>query len=286
MGFRTVVVKNRSKLDLKMNYLVCRNENTYRVFIPEISILILESTAISITCALISELIKNNVKIIFCDEKHNPECELLAYHNSYNSAKKIKQQIMWDVKVQHKIWAKIVEDKIKKQSQLLSEQNFKLEADILNGYVKEIKDNDITNREGHAAKVYFNALFGMDFSRRISHKKNAALNYGYAVILACFNREITKMGYLTQIGIWHKNEFNAFNLACDFMEPFRILIDRIVINLDEEKDMKSQILNIFDIKIKIDKKMQYVENAITIYCQSLIDALNKNNPNLIKFYEL
>lgn len=94
------------------------------------------------------------------------------------------------------------------------------------------------------------------------------------------------MGYLTQIGIWHKNEYNAFNLSCDLIEPFRVLIDRIVVNMDKNKEIKSQILNIFNIKIKIDNKLQYLENAISIYCQSIIEALNNKNPNLIKFYEL
>ena len=72
MGFRTVVIKSRSKLDLRLNYLICRGEKEIKVFIPEISTLIVESTAVSLTAALISELTKNKVKIIFCDEKHNP----------------------------------------------------------------------------------------------------------------------------------------------------------------------------------------------------------------------
>ncbi len=286
MGFRTVVIKNRSKLDLKMDYLVCRNTETFCVFIPEISTLILESTAISITCALISELIKNNVKIIFCDEKHNPESELISYHNSYNSAKKIKQQIMWSEEIKKEVWSKIIKDKILKQSQLLLEQKHVVESKMLIDYAENVLDNDVTNREGHAAKVYFNALFGMDFSRRAEHKINSALNYGYAVILSCFNREIAKMGYMTQLGIWHKNEFNAFNLSCDLLEPFRILIDRLVLDLDAEKDMKSQILEVLNTKVKINKKLQTLENAITIYCQSVIDALNKGDANSIKFYEL
>ena len=286
MGFRTVVIKNRSKLDLKMDYLVCRNTETFCVFIPEISTLILESTAISLTCALISELIKNNVKIIFCDEKHNPESELISYHNSYNSAKKIKQQIMWSEEIKKEVWSKIIKDKILKQSQLLLVQKHTVESKMLIDYAENVLDNDVTNREGHAAKVYFNALFGMDFSRRAEHKINSALNYGYAVILSCFNREIAKMGYMTQLGIWHKNEFNAFNLSCDLLEPFRILIDRLVLDLDAEKDMKSQILEVLNTKVKINKKLQTLENAITIYCQSVIDALNKGDANLIKFYEL
>ncbi len=79
-----------------------------------------------------------------------------------------------------------------------------------------IRTLDSTKREGHAAKVYFNALFGMDFTRADDNPINAALNYGYSMILSAINREITAAGYLTQIGIFHQNTFNPFNLleAC------------------------------------------------------------------------
>ena len=112
MGFRTVVIKNRSKLDLRLNYLICRGESESRIYIPEISYLILESTAISLTCALISELNKNNVKIIFCDEKHNPESELVALHNNYDSVSKIKFQMNWPDDFKARLWQKIVQNKI------------------------------------------------------------------------------------------------------------------------------------------------------------------------------
>ena len=94
---------------------------------------------------------------------------------------------------------------------------------MLAKYAAEVQPGDVTNREGHAAKVYFNALFGLSFKRGDKTFLNGALNYGYAVILSAFNREIVANGMNTQLGIAHKNEFNAFNLSCDLMEPFRIL---------------------------------------------------------------
>ncbi len=101
--------------------------------------------------------------------------------------------------------------------------------------MKEIELGDKTNREGHAAKVYFNALFGMDFSRSKECAINAALNYGYGILLSCFNREVIANGYITQLGLFHNNMFNQFNLASDLMEPFRILVDRIVVKNKPEK---------------------------------------------------
>lgn len=287
MGFRVVKIKNVCKLDLKMNYLVYRGEkDTVRIFIPEISILILESTAISLTTALISELTKNNIKIIFCDEKHNPESELVPYNLSYHSSKRLKMQIGWDDKIKGKVWAKIVKEKIKTEMLYLLELEHFEEAELLKSYYNDVKINDKTNREGHSAKVYFNAVFGNDFARRTQSFTNTALNYGYAILLSCFNREIVASGYLTQLGIWHKGEFNYYNLSSDFIEPFRVLVDRIVYNLNEGDNYKLALLNLLDAKIKIDKKEQTVENAIAIYASSLFDALNKNDVNLINFYEL
>ena len=81
---------------------------------------------------------------------------------------------------------------------------------MLSGYTEQIELADTTNREGHAAKVYFNALFGMEFTRSADIAINAALNYGYSMILSAFNREISANGYLTQLGIFHNNMFNHF----------------------------------------------------------------------------
>lgn len=286
MSFRTVVIKNRSKLDLHMNYLVCRNNEETRVYIPEISVLMLESTAISLTTALLSELVKNNVKIIFCDERHNPESEVMPFYGSYNSLDSINKQIKWKKDNKEKVWTYIIHQKIKKQKEFLFDLGKIQEANLLASYIEDIELNDSTNREGHAAKVYFNAIWGLDFTRRNDDFVNGALNYGYAILLACFNRVLTSKGYLTQLGIWHKNEFNEFNLACDLMEPFRILIDRIVFQINkDDQNFKSKILGIFELKVKIAGKEQYFENAISIYVQSVLDALENGGINRIKIYE-
>lgn len=286
MSFRTVVVKKRSKLDLNLNYLVCRNDEETKVFIPEISVLILESTAISLTTALISELVKNNVKIIFCDEKHNPESELFPIYGSYDSFNVINKQLNWSEINKAKVWTYIIHYKIKKQQQFLADIGRQKESKFLEHYIQELELNDVTNREGHAAKVYFNAVWGMDFSRRSESFVNAALNYGYAVLLACFNRVLVSKGYLTQLGIWHKNEYNEFNLACDLMEPFRTIIDKKVFSLEtDDKHFKTKLLEIFEMKLKIDGKEQYFENALAIYVQSVLDAIEEGDVNLIKMYE-
>lgn len=279
-------MKNRSKIDLNLGYLVCRGEEEKRVFIPEISILILESTAISMTAAIISELVKNGIKIIFCDEKHNPESEVCPFYGTYNSFGVISKQINWSKANKELVWTYIIREKIRCQRDFLVELNCVEEANLLSSYLGSLKINDETNREGHSAKVYFNAIWGQKFSRRNSDRINSALNYGYSILLSCFNRAITSRGYLTQLGIWHKNEFNVFNLSSDLMEPFRVLVDKIVYDLNFEKeDYKCRILKIFEMKLRIGGKEQYFENAISIYVDSVLLAIEKGDVNLIKMYE-
>ena len=79
--------------------------------------------------------------------------------------------------------------------------------------------------KGMRRKFTFNALFGMDFTRSAENVTNAALNYGYSLLLSTFSRCVVANGYITQLGLFHDNVFNQFNLACDLMQPFRPLVD-------------------------------------------------------------
>lgn len=228
MSWRTVVISNRCKLDLKMGYMVIRSEETKRIFLDEIAILIIENTAVSITGCLMCALVEKKIKVIFCDEKRNPCSELAPYYGSHDCSNKLRAQVAFSNSIKGAVWTEIVTEKIRKQSELLAHIRKEQEAQMLKGYLSEISYNDESNREGHAAKVYFNALFGMDFTRSKDCVTNAALNYGYSLILSAFNREIAINGYSTQLGLFHNNMFNQFNLGCDLMEPFRIIIDKWV----------------------------------------------------------
>lgn len=288
MSWRTVIISSNAKLDYQMGYLVIRSQETRKIFINEIATLIIESTAVSMTSYLLCELMRNKVKVIFCDEKRNPSSELLPYYGSHDTSMKIRSQTRWDENIKRIIWTEIVRDKIKKQATLLEKRGVATN-NLLDTYQEELTIGDTTNREGHAAKVYFNALFGKSFSRSEDCPINAALNYGYSIILSLFNREIVANGYITQIGIFHDNMFNQFNLASDFMEPFRPLIDEIVLDMELplfEKEQKHQILEVLQNELKIDGRIEYLPNAIKIYTRSLLEALNERDISLIKFYSV
>lgn len=287
MSWRTIVISSSAKLDYKLDYLVVRQEEITKIHLSEISILLIENTAVSITAALLNELIKRKIKVIFCDEKRNPSSELVSYYGCHDSSAKIRNQIRWNDEIKELIWTEIVSEKIRNQRNILKYFN-KKEYFMLDEYVSQIEIGDATNREGHSAKVYFNALFGMDFTRTSDTPTNAALNYGYGILLSTFNREIVANGYITQLGLFHDNMFNHFNLGSDLMEPFRTLVDKIVYNLKPEifnHNEKMELINILNKEVIIDGKINYVNNAIKIYCKSVFDAINQQDVSLIKFYK-
>lgn len=289
MSWRTVVIASRCKLDYKMGFMVVRGEETKKIFLDEIAVLLIENPAVSLTGCLLEALVENKIRVIFCDAKRTPNAELVPYYNSYDCSRKIKAQISWNVDVKGAVWADIVAEKIRKQSEFLGDLQKNDEAALLRSYLSQIKLHDATNREGHAAKVYFNALFGMGFTRSEENITNAALNYGYGIILSAFNREITAQGYLTQLGIFHDNMFNHFNLSCDLMEPFRVLVDRKVNALhcsDFSGDEKHFIVDVLNDTVVINHTKQTVLNAIKYYCRSVFDALNEGDLSLIQFYSL
>ena len=292
MSWRVVVITNRCKLDYSMNYMVVRGEEVKRVLLDEIAVLLIENNAISMTGCLLTELLKKKIRVILCDEKRSPQAELQPYYGAHNSSLKVKNQIAWSDEVKTVIWTSIVSEKIKNQSVLLYKVGKAYEGDMLAQYVTQIIPGDITNREGHAAKVYFNSLFGLTFSRNDEENViNSALNYGYALLLSAFNREVTLNGYLTQLGLKHDNQFNPYNLSCDLMEPFRIIVDERVKSMSYSAfatEEKHDLVRLLHEPIEIAGNDQTLLNAIKIYTKSVFDSLNEENENLIKFpfYEL
>lgn len=289
MSFRTVVITKQSKLNYKNRFLVVKQENDEKyVHLSEIDTIIVDTVNVSISSYLLKELSDNKINIIFCDEKHNPFGELKSYYMSHNTSKKINMQMKWTRKMKEDLWQLIIKNKIINQALILNKINSK-NYDLLISYAEEVLSGDKTNREGISSKVYFNSLFGKGFIRDDNSDINNALNYGYNILLSTFNKEIVSNGYLTEIGIHHKNEFNPYNLTCDLMEPFRIVIDNFVYfnrNRKFDNDYKMDIVNIFNTAYKYNNKNYILKDIIKMYTKNIFDILEtKKEYKGFKLYE-
>ena len=278
-GFRNIVISSPCKLQYKGGYMVVRREDdTAKVHLSEISSVVLQTNQVFVSAYLLSELAKAKVAFVVSDEKRDPIGQYLPLYGAHNTSKRIAEQLEWGEPIKKRVWQRIVRDKIKHQSDVLHARAREEQGETLKSIVAEVRSGDTTNREGHAARLYFSSLFGPSFSRDDDTPLNAALNYGYAILLSSVNREIAARGYLTQAGICHRNEFNQFNLSCDFMEPFRPLVDRIVFdNFDGEfsKETKLLLVDMLNQGVAYRGGTYRVGSVISLYTADCFKALDR-----------
>ncbi|MBE6473511.1 MAG: type II CRISPR-associated endonuclease Cas1 [Coriobacteriaceae bacterium] len=278
MSFRTVFIESQCRCSYQGGYMVVRKEDdTAKVHLSEVSSIVLQTEQVYLSAYLLAELAKSKISLVVSDEKCNPVGQYLPLYGAHNTSKRIVEQLDWGEPIKKRVWQRVVREKIRQQARFLEERDYP-EARILFSAISEVRSGDTTNREAQAARVYFEALFGSGFNRNADIPLNAALNYGYAILLSMVNREIVSRGYLTQCGICHRNEYNQFNLACDLMEPFRPAVDKLVVDF---------FVGEFDLETKrvladlANKGMAYkggtyrFASVVSLYVQDCLNALNK-----------
>ncbi len=279
MAFRNVIIENPCKCTYKGGYMVVREEDkTAKVHLSEISSVVLETNQAFMSAYLMAELAKTKISLVISDEKRNPVGQYLPLYGAHNTSKKVVEQIGWSEPAKKRVWQRVVKDKISHQASILNARAKEEGAERLSELIPEVRSGDATNREGVAARLYFQALFGQDFSRDQDTPLNGALNYGYAILLSAVNREIVARGYMTQVGICHRNEYNQFNFGCDLMEPFRPIVDRLVHdNFEGELDayMKRILVDMLNTSVGYKDGSYRVSSVISSYVSDCLSALSK-----------
>jgi CRISPR-associated endonuclease cas1, NMENI subtype len=286
MGWRTVVVNTHSKLSYKNNHLIFKDASrTELIHLSEVDILLLETTDIILSTMLIKRLVDENILVVFCDDKRLPTAYLMPYYGRHDSSLQLSRQITWSEEAKAQVWTTIIAQKILNQAFYLGSCGFLEKSQSVIDLYHGLDLFDPSNREGHAARIYFNTLFGNDFNREQNNDVNAALDYGYTLILSMFAREIVLSGCMTQFGLKHANQFNQFNLASDIMEPFRPIIDRIVYENRNSSfvKIKREIFTIFSDTFNYNGKDMYLSNIVSDYTKKVIQALNHPEKGVPEF---
>lgn len=286
MGWRSVIITQHAKMTYSMNMMVVQTrDGISQIPIADINLLLVSTTQAVITSALISKLAENQTKVIFVDEKDEPVVETVGYYPGARNLSKLNNQFNWDLQLKEKLWTKIVDRKITNQIAVL--KNYQLEWQNVQDELDQLELNDATNREAIAARKYFVTLFDKTFIRRDNNAVNGALDYGYAILLASFNREIAVNGYLSYLGIHHHSEENCFNLASDLMEPFRPFVDYWVKAHEKIKqltpDIKYGLVELLSLEIKYNNKKTILSNAISEYvhdCLCFLSGKTKELPEM------
>lgn len=243
MGWRILYIENAKSMRLYLdNIKIERETGDLTVPLADIHTLVIDNQMITLTTPLLVKCSEYNINIIICSLEHMPSTIVSPVSGNYQSSLMLKKQIEWDSKMKEILWKRIVENKIENQGDLLI--HFNKSTDVISkikDFEFEVEDNDATNREGLAAKMYFRELFGPNFIRFDDDVVNAGLNYGYSILRSLISKTLVAKGLNPTLGIFHKGYNNPFNLSDDIIEVFRPLIDEYVyVNLKDAIIFKKQ----------------------------------------------
>lgn len=241
---RTLFITSKVTLTTKLEQLIIKNEaKVSSVPIEDIGFVVIESQQSYVSIPALNKLTKNNVSVIFCDGKHMPFGMLFNLEGHHLQHEHFKNQINASEPLKKQIWQQVVKEKIKNQAKHLK-QIYNNE-NPLDYYARNVLSGDTDNREGAAARYYWQHIFDFNFTReRTGVYPNLFLNYGYIVLRAAVARALSGCGMLNTLGIHHHNRYNAFCLADDIMEPYRIVVDMKVKEIIEkypEQELTTEI---------------------------------------------
>lgn len=293
MSWRNLMIDDGDHLKVYLdNIEIHKGENKYTLPLSDIGIIVLDGMMTSITTRLLSACSSYNVVLVICDKKHLPTGMYLPFNQHSRTVKIVNKQIRWNEEKKKMIWKQIIKYKIENQSKIMYHYTKNEDKYLqMQEYIKDVKSGDESNREGHAAKVYFNTIFGNLFYRNSDCIENAMMNYGYAIVRAYISRSILSYGYNPAFGIFHKSEYNSFSLADDILEVFRPVVDAYVIKylLTEEntefltQEIRAYLIGILSKRIIFNDKYQKVSTIIEKFTLKCFDILD---PDEDKEFEL
>lgn len=274
MAYRNLIIENPAQISIKNEQLIVSQDTEHSVPIEDISALLLESSRSVITTAALAALAQNDVCLMLCDTKHMPCAVLLPFSQHSRQLDILQKHMALSLPFKKRLWQQVVRAKIQNQAECLSLCGKETQAAALRQMASTVLSGDSGHIEGAAAAVYFRSLFGAGFIRRQDDIQNACLNYGYAILRAFVARQLAAYGFMPCLGIHHCSELNAFNLADDFIEPFRPVVDFFVAgNISEDvleltQEIKRGIYNLLNLDIRVGNAVYSVAYAIEKAVQS------------------
>lgn len=295
MGFRQIYIEETAELSLHNdNIKIEKNDKSFLLPISDIDLIFVENPRVVFTARLVTQLSKNNVTLVLCDEKYIPTSISLSLNGSNNQIEIFNLQIEQLPSKKDKLWEYIIRQKIINHSSTIKLIFKDLRYLEFLEYSKNIKSGDKTFIEGAEARLYFRNLFGDNFIRHQDDEINLALNYGYSIINSAIIRMLVAAGIDPKIGVHHDNKKNFYNLASDLLEPYRAFVDYYVYKNKEfigeplSRHIRLGLVDLLNSEVQINNIKTTLSNSIKIMIYSFIDYLKSGDIKdikLVSFYE-
>lgn len=281
MAWRGLHIANPSELSRKNGQLVVKQSDGEASFpVEDMAWIVLDTPQVTISAALLSTLAESGVALIVVDGRHHPAGILLSFHQHHAQAAVAHNQIAISQPLKKRLWQRLIVAKIENQAAMLRLVG-RDEARTLSAMANRVGSGDPDNIEAQAARLYWSALFER-FKRHDGDRRNALLDYGYAVVRAALARACTASGLLPAFGIHHASRTNAFNLVDDLLEPFRPVVDRLAHRREREcegdtlsVDDRRAMAGVLTETVEIGEESQTVLAATEAVATSLVRAIDR-----------
>ena len=232
--------------------------------------------------------IENSIPLVLCNEKHLPCGMFLAFNQNNLSAVRIEEQVKASLPRKKNAWKQVIEAKLIAQAGLLEDVGQKADAHFIMNQAKNVLSGDSTNREAVCAKVFFQSIYGILFSRRNEEDNaNHLLDYAYTIIRSAVARAVVSTGLHPGISVFHSNRNNPYALVDDLMEPLRAVADRKVItilkknpNCELTPNTKRELIEIASSVMQFRKKNYEFTYAVGLYVQSYYNYLTNKTDSI------
>lgn len=279
MGWKVVEVNSGEYLRLYLNnLLIIRTNEKILLNINDIDTLILHNDRTVLSVRLINALTMKNVNIVIFNQMYEPQSHIFPVQGHHKSLKIFEAQLQWNNQFKGLCWKHIIQNKIWNQITLLKKIGAHKPTDNLETMADNVKVFDPSNREGHAAKIYWHRLIDLKFIRdykgQHSPHINGMLNYGYTILRSLVIRSIIKKGLDPRISFFHKSFSNFYALASDLMEPFRPLVDHIAWKHRDailfDIHIRDELVNLINHQVIVDGKKYYLNNAVDLMIDRIV----------------
>lgn len=276
----TVTICTPKYLCVQDNCLVIKDRHEDKVLdkipLSDIWVIIIDNPQVSITASLMGQVNDAGIGVLFCGSNHMPNGLALPTGAHSRHAEIVEHQLAISKPLRNQLWAKIVRRKIENQARALELCGGKpCDVEKILSYARDVQSNDKTHREGAAAGEYFSKL--LPYGSRWTGPMTAPLNFGYAILRTGIAQCAVSHGWLVSRGIHHHSAENAFNLVDDLIEPFRAVVDLMVVKENLLAPLsrlnKDTLTKATSVLVLLDNKEMPVQTAIDVYCESLRRAV-------------
>lgn len=289
MAWRTVVISNPARLRIENDQLTIIQEEAVGLPLEDIAVLVLESHEVVLSAALLNRLAELDVMLLVCDARHLPSMAGVPFAGHSRLVGVQRLQLGTTLPFRKRCWQAIVKQKIANQAACLDLLE-RPGGDRLREMAEAVQSGDSGNVESSAAREYFRRIFGDGFVRGCDDPRNCALNYGYAVMRAAIARALSFHGFLPAHGIHHRSELNQFNLADDFMEPLRPVVDLCAggmeLGAELAKEDRQRLVSMLHVDVLVDGNRQQALHAAEMMAGSFLAACKAADPKALKLPSL